>query len=208
MLNLLAAASLIVHKPLWRRLAYGAVLAVFAVGVIPFGAPRLETLSLGRLWRGFHLLDSRNSAYGNLAVVQTENSRTLLENGLVLFTVPDPQAAEESVHYALLQHSAPRSVLLIGGGLYGSVAEALKHPTVERVDVVELDPMIFEFGRKYFAGPLASLRHDPRVHVQIDDGRLLLKGTPEKFDVIILNLPEPQTAQINRFYTVEFFSED
>src|SRR5271157_5683076 len=155
MLNLLAAASLIVHKPLWRRLAYGAVLAVFAVGVIPFGAPRLETLSLGRLWRGFHLLDSRNSAYGNLAVVQTESNRTLLENGLVLFTVPDPQAAEESVHYALLQHPAPRTVLLIGGGLNGSVAEVLKHPLIESVDVVELDPRVFEIGDRWFAGQMA-----------------------------------------------------
>ena len=207
MLNLVAAASLTVHKPRWRKIAYAAVIGVFVAGVLPFGAPWMAKLSLVRLWHGFHLLESRNSAYGNLAVVETESSRTLLENGLVLFTVPDPQAAEESVHYALLQHSAPRSVLLIGGGLYGSVAEALKHPTVERVDVVELDPMIFEFGRKYFAGTLASLRHDPRVHVHIDDGRLLLKSTPKKFDVIILNLPEPQTAQINRFYTVEFFSE-
>ena len=42
MLNLLAAASLIVHKPLWRRIAYGAVIVAFAVGVIPFGAPRME----------------------------------------------------------------------------------------------------------------------------------------------------------------------
>ena len=207
MLNLLAAASLIVHKPLWRRLAYGAVLAVFAVGVLPFAAPRLETLSLGRLWRGFHLLDSRNSAYGNLAVVQTENSRTLLENGLVLFTVPDPEAAEEAVHYALLQHSAPRSVLLIGGSLNGSVAEALKHPLVERVDVVELDPKIFALGQIYFADQMATLQHDSRVRIHVNDGRLFLKSTPETFDVIILNLPEPQTAQINRFYTVEFFRE-
>ena len=107
----------------------------------------LETLSVGRLWRGYHLLDSRNSAYGNLAVVQTENSRTLLENGLVVFTVPDPEAAEEAVHYALLQHPAPGSILLIGGGLNGSVAEALNHSSVERVDVVELDPRSLRLGR-------------------------------------------------------------
>jgi spermidine synthase len=207
MLNLLAAASLIVHRPLWRRVAYCSVLAVFAAGVLPFGAPRMEKLSLGRLWRGFHLLDSRNSAYGNLAVVQTGNSRTLLENGLVLFTVPDPQAAEEAVHYALLQHPAPRSVLLIGGGLNGSVTEMLKHPQIERVDIIELDPKIFELGRTYFAEQMSTLQDNARVRLYIDDGRLFLKSTSERFDVIILNLPEPQTAQINRFYTVEFFRE-
>ena len=119
LLNLLAASSLIFREPLWRRVAYGAVVAVFVAGVFPFGAPWMETLSLARLWQGFHLLTSQNSAYGNLAVVETDSSRTLLENGLVLFTAPDPQAAEESVHFALLQHPAPRSVLLIGGGLNG-----------------------------------------------------------------------------------------
>jgi len=207
MLNLLAAASLIVRKPLWRKAAYGTVIAIFAAGLIPFGAPWMEAVSLGRLWRGFHLLESRNSAYGNLAVVETESSRTLLENGLVLFTVPDPQAAEEAVHYALLQHHGPRSVLLIGGGLSGSVAETLKHPLVKRVDVVELDPKVFDLGRTYFAGQMATLQDDARVRLHVDDGRLFLKNTPETFDVIILNLPEPQTAQINRFYTVEFFRE-
>ena len=207
MLNLLAAVSLIVRAPVWRRVGYGVVLLIFVAGLIPFTAPRLETLSLARLWRGFHLLKSSNSPYGNLAVVQTENSRTLLENGLVLFTVPDPQAAEESVHFALLQHPAPRSVLLIGGGLNGSVAEALKHSRVERIDVVELDPTIFDFGREYFAPQMAILQHDPRVHLHVVDGRLFLKTTKQTFDVIILNLPEPQTAQINRFYTVEFFRE-
>jgi len=206
-LNLLAAVSLIVRARLCRRVGYGVVMLIFVVGLIPFAAPRLETMSLARLWRGFHLLKSSNSAYGNLAVVQTGNSKTLLENGLVLFTVPDPQAAEESVHFALLQHPKPRSVLLIGGGLNGSSGEALKHSTVERIDVVELDPAIFDFGREYFAAQMTFLQHDPRVHLHVIDGRLFLKTTNQRFDVIILNLPEPQTAQINRFYTVEFFHE-
>jgi len=207
LLNLLAAASLVFREPLWRRVAYVAIVAGFIAGLFPFGSPRMERVSLGRLWYGFHLLTSQNSAYGNLAVVETDSSRTLLENGLVLFTAPDPQAAEESVHYALLQHRAPRSVLLIGGGLNGSAVEALKHPLVERIDFVELDPKIFELGQSFFAGEMATLQHEPRMHLHAADGRLFLKSTAETFDVIILNLPEPQTAQLNRFFTVEFFRE-
>ena len=207
LLNLLAAASLIFRGPLWRKVAYAAISVVFVAGLFPFGAPWMETHSLRRLWQGFHLLASQNSSYGNLAVVETDSSRTLLENGLVLFTVPDLQAAEESVHYALLQHRAPRSVLLIGGGLNGSAAEALKHPLIERIDMVELDPKIFELGQSYFTAEMVMLQHEPRVHLRATDGRLFLKSTAETFDVIILNLPEPQTAQLNRFFTVEFFRE-
>jgi len=54
---------------------------------------------------------------------------------------------------------------------------------------------------------MATLQQDPRIRLNIKDGRLFLKSTAERFDVILLNLPEPQTAQINRFYTVEFFRE-
>jgi spermidine synthase len=111
---------------------------------------RLEALSQERFWRGQHLVATRNSVYGSLAVVGTEGSRTVYENGVVLFNVPDPPAAEEAVHYALLEHPSPRSLLLIGGGLNGSIEQALRQPTLQRVDYVELDPVILDLAREYF----------------------------------------------------------
>ena len=206
-LNLLAAASLVISQLTRRWIASVAIAAVFLFGVFPFAGPALESLSLRVLWRGFDLLTSQNSAYGNLTVVKTESNRTLLENGLVLFTEPDPQTAEETVHYALLQHRDPQSVLLIGGGLNGSAMEALKHLSVEKLDFVELDPRIFQIGQRYFADQTAELYNQPRVHPLATDGRLFLKSSSERFDVIIVNLPEPQTAQLNRFYTIDFFRD-
>jgi spermidine synthase len=173
-----------------------------------FGWPQnLETSSQKHFWRGQHLVATRNSLYGSLAVVGTEGSRSVYENGVVLFNVPDPADAEEAVHYALLEHPSPRSLLLIGGGLNGSIAQALRHPTLERVDYVELDPAILDLEREYFPNEWLALRTDPRVHVHVTDGRLFLKTTQDAFDVVIVNLPEPQNAQLNRFYTVEFFRE-
>ena len=74
------------------------------------------------------LLAAQNSIYGSLAVVGTDASRSLFENGLIVMTVPDPAAAEEAVHFALLEHPEPHRLLLIGGGMNGSIAEALAHP--------------------------------------------------------------------------------
>ncbi len=195
-LNLAAAGWLLFRR---RSIA----LAVLAAAVcIPVFAPRLETASLARLWRPFDIVDVRNSVYGNLVLAGREGSRTLYENGLPVFTVPGLEAAEKAVHYALLEHAAPRTLLLIGGGAGGSAAEALKHPTLARVDYVELDPEILALAEKYKLIP-----RDPRLHVHNSDGRLFLKTTDASFDVIIVNLPDPQTAQLNRFYTVEFFRE-
>ena len=205
-LNLMAAATLCLRKTKHRLAAGLILLTVWAWVGLPAGR-RLETASLARLWPGFRVLDTRNSVYGNLAVVETGGIRSLLENGLPMFNAPDPASAEEAVHFALLEHPAPKSLLLIGGGAGGSLLQALQHPSLERVDYVELDPAVFELAEKYFPEQWAAARTDPRVRVHHADGRLFLKTTDRVFDVIIVNLPSPQTAQLNRFYTSDFFRE-
>ncbi len=204
-LNLLAALSLLSRVVARRRVAGGAfvVLSVLLV----FSDHFFEVRSLGFLWRGFDLVDTRNSVYGSLAVVGAGGTRSLFENGLRVLSTPDPAAAEEAVHYALLEHPAPKTLLLVGGGVNGSLAQALKHSSLERVDYVELDPAILNLADEYFPQDWSAVRRDPRVHVHPMDGRLFLRTTSRSYDVIIVNLPDPQTAQLNRFYTEEFFRE-
>ena len=206
-LNLLAACGLAMAARPLRHAAMGGLVGLAILAGSGGWPRRLEAISQERFWRGQHLVATRNSVYGSLAVVGTEGSRSVYENGVVLFTVPDPAAAEEAVHYALLEHPSPRSLLLIGGGLNGSIAQALRHPTLERVDYVELDPVILDLAQEYFPNEWLAVRADPRVRVHVTDGRLFLKTTQSTFDVVIVNLPEPRNAQLNRFYTVEFFRE-
>lgn len=170
-----------------RRVLLPAALA------LPLAAPWLEGVTRARLWQGMDVIAARDSLYGNLVVTRAADTRTLYQNGLAAFTVPDPAADEESVHLALLQHPAPERVLLAGGGS-GACDEVLRHPGVRRLDYVELDPAILQ---------LFPVRG--RVHET--DARGFLQHTGDRFDVIILDLPDPQTAQINRFYTLEFFRE-
>src|ERR1017187_2305936 len=204
LLNLTMAAILVL--PMRRMQAVAAALAIaFLAGLLLLSvAPWLEESSQMRLWRGFRLLASRDSIYGNLAVTETGNLRSIYDNGVILASTPDENAAEEAVHYALLEHPAPRHVLLIGGGVNGSIAQALQHPTVERIDYVELDPALIGMARQFFPAQSSAL-WDTRVHIHYADGRRYLKTTDNTFDVIVLNVPDPQTAQLNRFYTAEFF---
>jgi spermidine synthase len=155
-------------------------------------------------WRPFHLVASRDSRYGKLQVVRSEEQVSLYSNGARVFSYPNPAAAEESVHFALLQRPEARKVLLIGGGEGGSLEEALKYPLVE-VDYVELDPEIVRLSERYLGEPLAGPSGRGRVRVFFRDGRAFLQESSEKFELIILNLPEPASAQVNRFYTREFF---
>jgi spermidine synthase len=201
--NLLMACILLLRlKPLQLAtvIAATALLLVFLLAAV---APRLERQSQAELWRGFHLLAVRNSICGNLALIESGEMRSLYENGLILASAPDESAAEESVHYALLEHPDPRKVLLIGGGANGSVAQALRHPSVERIDLVELNPDLLRMANEFF--PTAAAPSDLRVHLHYGDGRAFLNDSPLSYDAILVNTPDPQTAQLNRFYTAEFF---
>ncbi len=168
---------------------------------------RWDKQSKGWEWRGYSLVASEQTPYGVLTVVSTEGLTSFFENGLWMFAYPDPRAAEESVHLALLQHPNPRSVLLIGGGVSGCLAEVLKHPSVRALDYVELDPKVIHLGRRILGHEATSALDDPRVRLIHEDGRRYVRATGSGYDVIIVNLPDPLTAQLNRFYTVEFFRE-
>ncbi len=179
--------------------------AVIAEPLVAVLAAHLERTTEDRLWSGFEVLGWRDSIFGRLTVVEAGAMRSVYDSGSIVANVPDPAAAEEAVHYALLEHPNPKNVLLIGGGINGSLVEALKHPTVERLDYVELDPALISEYERFFPAESALAFADGRVHVHYADGRLFLKTADSRFDAIVVNTPDPQTAQWNRFYTEEFF---
>jgi len=205
LLNLCMAAVLLLQLRCKQFAVLAGIAFFLAIPLLSVAAPMLERAAQAPLWRGFHLLGSRDSIYGNLAVTETGEVRSIYSNGVLLANAPDPAAAEESVHYALLEHPAPRHILMIGGGVNGSVAQALQHPTVERIDYVELDPALIGMARQFFPAQSGALLSDSRVQLHYADGRSYLRATPDRFDAILVNVPDPQTAQLNRFYTVEFF---
>jgi spermidine synthase len=213
-LNLCMAAVLLLRMSRKQLGAVTVAAALFAVALVTvvlliYVAPALDRSAQARKWRGFRLVGSRDSIYGNLAIIETGNEtgkiRSIYDNGVILASAPDENAAEEAVHYALLEHPVPRHLLMIGGGVNGSIAQAFKHPTVERIDYVELDPALIDMARQFFPTQSAPVVSDLRVHLHYADGRYFLKTAGDTFDVIILNVPDPQTAQLNRFYTAEFF---
>lgn len=168
---------------------------------------RWEKESRGWEWRGHRLVASEQTPYGVLTAISTDGLTSFYENGLWMFAHPDPRAAEESVHLALLQHPRPERVLLIAGCISGSLVEALRHPSVQAVECVELDPEVVQLGRRVLGREATSALDDPRVRLIHEDGRRYVRTTGSRYDVIIVNLPDPLTAQLNRFYTVEFFEE-
>ena len=199
-LNLLAAAatgSRAGHK-LLSTAAGALAVAVAAVAVLG----DLDGVSTAWQYPGQRIVARGNSPYGKLLVTESGGQFDFIENGVPLTSTRDDQHVEEAVHYAMAQRPEAGQVLLVGGGISGTARELLKY-NVRRVDYVELDPLILEFGRKYLPQSLAG----QRIKIINTDGRLFVRQTGERYDVIIVDVPEPSTAQLNRFFTVEFFGE-
>lgn len=155
-------------------------------------------------WKPFELVKSEDSPYGKLQVIKTQEQVSLYDNSLQLYSYPNLAASEESVHFAFLQNMGARQALLIGGGAGGSLRQALKYPGVE-IDYVEIDPTIIRLSLEFLPEEEKSTFQTKRVHIHHQDGRAYVDKSQKRYDLIILNLPEPATAQINRFYTKEFF---
>ena len=182
------------------------ILLIFVILMWPLkGWGALNKFSLKKEWAGYDLVASKNSIYGNVAIAKTEDQYSLFNNGLNLYTIPDKLTSEEAVHFALLEHPSPKSVLLVGGGVE-LVEEAAKHPA-GRIDYVDLDPLIINMSKEYLPAEYTEALKDRRISINNTDGRLFIKRAKETYDCIIIHVGDPNTAELNRYYTLEFFKE-
>ncbi len=152
----------------------------------------------------FSLIQSVDSRFGRLQLIRLGDQVTLYQDGLVISSLPDPAAAEEIVHFAMLQRPEACHVLLLGGGTGEALREILQYPNSE-VDYVEIDPYIIQLMKPFLSTEGRASLASPRLNIFHVDGRAFLQKTTKIYEVIILAVPEPATAQLNRFYTREFF---
>jgi len=141
------------------------------------------------------LVASLNSPLGNIAITKIDDQLNYYGNGLLLGSDKEFELSEQIVHLTLLQVEKPEDVLLIGGGFGNTLEEILKH-NPKKIVYVEPDPKITEV-----------IKIPKKVEVINQDGYYYLNNTKDRFDAIIINLPNPSTALMNRFYTKEFFEK-
>ncbi|MDD5561419.1 MAG: fused MFS/spermidine synthase [Candidatus Omnitrophica bacterium] len=211
LLNILTAIALRHQRGAKKtgRMFTGALALIFvAVSVLWFSGTwgKLDEHSRNRQWQGYTILGAKNSIYGNIMVTKRDSQYSFFDNGLHLYSVPDRLACEETVHFALLEHKDAQDLLLIGGGVAGLIGEMLKYP-VRSIDYLELDPLIVEMAEKYLPAKEYEPLKQAKVSIYNLDGRFFIKSTHKKYDCVIVRLGDPYTAQLNRYYTVEFFKE-
>lgn len=133
-----------------------------------------------------------DTPFQHLAVLETcQYGRMLVLDGMVMLTEADEFVYHEMIaHVPLLVHPDPRLVLVIGGGDGGTVREVLKHPSVERVVLAEIDERVIEAARRFFP-TLSTGFGDPRFTLAVGDGIEHVRAHPGAYDVILVDSTEP-----------------
>jgi spermidine synthase len=185
-----------------KTLAYTSFILLVVLAA-SYPALNLQAVGNRMLYPGQEILFQKNSLYGNIVVTKVGGQINFIENSIPLFSTHNTIENEEVVHYAMPQVRKPENVLLVSGGVSGTLEEILKY-NPKAIDYVELDPMIIDAARMFTEQRILD---DSRVKTINADGRLFVKQSNRRYDAVLIDLPDPTTAQLNRFYTLEFYSE-
>ncbi|HLE86763.1 MAG TPA: hypothetical protein VI727_03785 [Candidatus Brocadiaceae bacterium] len=202
------------NKKTKRVLGYislGMALVMIVVWFLPI-PDSAEALSAKMRWNTLNphieLVASADSKYQHIDIGRQAEQYNIYLNGQYASAFPNEYEYAQIAHLVMTQHPSPKHVLLIGSGLGGLVSEMLLHP-VAFLDYLELDQRLLQISDKYLSPSDRQALSDSRVTIIHQDGRYYVKNTPKRqyYDVILVNTPDPSTAFLNRFYTLEFFKE-
>lgn len=152
---------------------------------------------------------SGESEFQTIDVVQLSCfGRSLLLDGHIQSSEEDEFMYHEAlVHPALLSHPNPKTVFLAGGGEGSTARELLRHKTVEKVVMVDIDGEVVAVSKQHLPNHHQGAFEDPRLKLHVDDALKYAETTTDRFDVIVMDLCDPvEEGPAYLLYTQSFFT--
>jgi len=156
-------------------------------------------------WNHPRLLATVDTPYGRSTITGSKGQISLFQNN-ALAAESQGTSAEEFVHLSALQHPKPESILILGGGIEGLMREAQRQKA-RHIDHIELDRRAWKLAVAYLPEGYLQSPLLQTTQTRFTDPRVALKNRKQKYDVVLLGMPEPDSAQSNRYYTYEFFRQ-
>ena len=144
-----------------------------------------------------HLVIFENATWGTVLI---------LDGVFQLTTLDEFVYHEMMAHVPLTALDEPRRVLVIGGGDGGVLREVLKHPSVEKATLCEIDRSVIDLSLQHYPQIANGAFDNPRADVVIADGLKYVAETTERFDAIIVDSSEP-IGPSAVLHTPEFFAD-
>jgi spermidine synthase len=161
------------------------------------------------MYRVLQTVVSTTSKYQEILIAEVQGfGRALFLDGIPQSSALDKHIYHEVlIHPALAAHKHPRKVFVAGGGEGAVLYEILKHNTVERVVMVDIDDVVTDLARIHLKEWHHGLFDDKRVEAITGDALAYLAASQESFDCIIMDLTDPFEDGVSRsLFTTEFFN--
>jgi len=157
-----------------------------------------------KIWKG-------KTPYQKVEILKLKGfGKSLILDGKIQSTVEDEYIYHESlVHPVMLSHPEPATVLVIGGGEGATIREVLRHKTVKKCVMVDLDEEVVKICKKFLPEMHQNSFDDPRVELYFEDGRKFVeKSRDSSYDVIIMDSTDPlEGGPSYLLFTIEFYKE-
>ncbi len=172
-----------------------------------FYAGQFTSLMENQLYQD-EIIYAKDTDYQRIVVTKRKQRTRFYINGALQFDSYDEYRYHEAlVHPALALTQNPHQVLVLGGGDGLVIRELLHHEAIQQITLVDLDPAITElFTRNPLLSQLNnnSLTHS-KVHIKNQDAWKFLEQNPGLFDVVIIDLPDPNNPGLSRLYSRSFY---
>ena len=181
-------------------------LAILVVGF--WQSTNLTDMIENRLYRN-KIIYKEQTPYQKIVVTATKGRVQLYINGAIQFDTIDEYRYHESlVHPVMLSTRVHENVLIVGGGDGMAIREVLKYKDVKKITLVDLDPAMTKLFKE---NPTLSELNDhsysnPKVTVVNQDAWKFIEQSNVLYDVIIIDLPDPNNISLSRLYSQTFYT--
>jgi len=154
------------------------------------------------------IIYQEQTKYQKIVITQWQNNYSLFINSnLQLSSFDEFMYHEPLVHPVMQIAETPQKVLILGGGDGCAVREILKYKTVEDITLVDLDPAMTRLAKTHqaFLSMNRNALSNDKVKIVIDDAFQFLEKNNTVYNVIIIDLPDPNNVDLNKLYTKEFY---
>ena len=155
------------------------------------------------------VVHSGRTAYQSVVIQDTACfGRSLVLDDKTQSTEVDEFVYHESlVQPAMVAHPVPRSVFIAGGGEGATAREVLRHPTVERVVMADIDEQVVDLCRRHLGEFHQGSFDDPRLELHHRDAMAVLDESEGGFDVAVIDVPDPlERGPAYLLFTAEFYT--
>lgn len=151
---------------------------------------------------------STASPYQRLVITKWHNDTRLFLNGNLQFSSVDEARYHEALVLPVMEQNPQASrILILGGGDGLAAREVLKYPQVSRITLVDLDASmtrVFRTSAALRELNQNSLNH-PKLRIINADAAQWLQHNQEKFDVVIIDFPDPSNFSLGKLYSVPMY---